>query len=944
MSKRAPANRQRGLIGESATKLAFERLGWGPIEVGSHDTGTDLFVQVRDDELTELGLLLGVQVKSEAKYFTDAARTKALGAESPGWSYRAKSADARYWLDHSVPHLVVVYDDMRDELWWGHVNPTSVTFTEVGAKVWIPAQRLDEGSRGNLLRIASDARSSVSWDGTVWDDPDRIEVESRLRFAMLTPRILAPHPNKVVSTVSAPEGIAMLLLGQIDELQHHESRGFIPKPEQRESGPVSWRIFEGFYEFMTTGGTAQMDLLRSSPDLSSSERVAIHVALSTFLAESGDNIAALSVLQQLDLESIVDTVDRAWALLCEVRFRLELGEDEDVPDDALRVAAVGQVHGSDPTAATLTAGALNTLFLLNPWDAKGLENLIRANDAAPRWWAAQQRSWALGEFLDEEYENRVGGKVKRAPWRETWQKLRGLVLTAGLGGDQRAWRGAALDLARLEFMSATTSTAESFRVVLTDMKLAGNKKTLEMAIKRLLDAGPVSAVRDLASALDLSDSSTTTRAVDLRIVQLSSDVMDGLDASRHLEWCTEEFAGWGQNSAVRESPRRQPITEVLQAIERLLPRTGTTERLNIRTIALGLPAIPDQSIAKQIASLVEALPQEEWSLSELETIASRAGGPLSDGAEHSQFGDQWELVDRWHGLLAARGIGATREQLHEQAVGGSARALASVGTLSEFSSDQLASLAVSLRRQIAERREEASLGRVTIGNIDPTVLLVRLNLFSPGIADWGPVEDALRTPSSEWDLEHVLSELGDASAHIPESVADVLGPLAFERAGDQKSLRANFLGLDIAGKAQRAGYLLKNPLTDNEDLVERLHGGTSARASVCVWIGRRGASTHGPLLAALSGDSSADVRVAAAAASVAWILRGEAPPIAQETLRVLVTDSGVRVAYGMMRAIPHRDDLSAIEPVLEALQEHPSAAVRQRAGHLLEDPLTCNCS
>ena len=75
MTMRQPENRQLGARGQSAVKLFFEDLGWGAIETsGEHDLGTDLLVQIRDGDLTDLSLMFGVQVKTCLLYTSPSPR------------------------------------------------------------------------------------------------------------------------------------------------------------------------------------------------------------------------------------------------------------------------------------------------------------------------------------------------------------------------------------------------------------------------------------------------------------------------------------------------------------------------------------------------------------------------------------------------------------------------------------------------------------------------------------------------------------------------------------------------------------------------------------------------------------------------------------------------------------------------------------------------------
>jgi hypothetical protein len=56
--KKASRTGQDGAVGQDFVRWVFSTMDWGPIPVSEHDAGTDFFVQIRGDDLTELGLLL----------------------------------------------------------------------------------------------------------------------------------------------------------------------------------------------------------------------------------------------------------------------------------------------------------------------------------------------------------------------------------------------------------------------------------------------------------------------------------------------------------------------------------------------------------------------------------------------------------------------------------------------------------------------------------------------------------------------------------------------------------------------------------------------------------------------------------------------------------------------------------------------------------------------
>lgn len=171
----------------------FSRLGWGPVENPRHDLGTDLFVQVRDRRRYDLGLLIGVQVKSGPSYFSRPARSAA--AEQPdGWWYAEGDKNHfDYWVSHGVPHLLVLHDDASDTAYWVHVTRDAVVDTGRGAKILVPrTATLDDQHFDDLLAVAVTARPAIALEGTAWTGAQPPASKDVLRFAMVVPRLVAP--------------------------------------------------------------------------------------------------------------------------------------------------------------------------------------------------------------------------------------------------------------------------------------------------------------------------------------------------------------------------------------------------------------------------------------------------------------------------------------------------------------------------------------------------------------------------------------------------------------------------------------------------------------------------------------------------------------------------------------------------------------------------------
>lgn len=157
-----PKPRQLGAVGEAAVKLAFLRLGWGVVDAPSeHDVGTDLYLNVRDDQLSDVGLMMGVQVKSGPSWFEQARRDEAGNAV--GWWFREGRNHGTYWLAHILPHLVVLHDNEAGVSYWANITADSVVATGRGIKVFVPrANTVDGEHREALFAAASDSGKKSS--------------------------------------------------------------------------------------------------------------------------------------------------------------------------------------------------------------------------------------------------------------------------------------------------------------------------------------------------------------------------------------------------------------------------------------------------------------------------------------------------------------------------------------------------------------------------------------------------------------------------------------------------------------------------------------------------------------------------------------------------------------------------------------------------------------
>jgi hypothetical protein len=130
----------------TAVEAAVVReLGWYPREPPAPDYGIDLYVEAAVDGRPN-GRMLAMQIKGGASFFTE--RT------DDGVVFRGEQRHLDYWLVHSLPVVVVLYDPDDQMILWQAVTPETAHSTGEGWRLVIPrAQRLDASSAGALEEL-----------------------------------------------------------------------------------------------------------------------------------------------------------------------------------------------------------------------------------------------------------------------------------------------------------------------------------------------------------------------------------------------------------------------------------------------------------------------------------------------------------------------------------------------------------------------------------------------------------------------------------------------------------------------------------------------------------------------------------------------------------------------------------------------------------------------
>jgi len=135
-------------IGVTETRRAVEKaLDWLFREQPTEDYGIDAHAEVVDGEMVR-GRLLALQIKSGLSWFRESG--------PGGWWFRPDTEHVQYWMNHSLPVVVVLYHPETERCYWQLVNRKTLVETSTGGwKLLMPeAQVLDETAVAPLHEAA----------------------------------------------------------------------------------------------------------------------------------------------------------------------------------------------------------------------------------------------------------------------------------------------------------------------------------------------------------------------------------------------------------------------------------------------------------------------------------------------------------------------------------------------------------------------------------------------------------------------------------------------------------------------------------------------------------------------------------------------------------------------------------------------------------------------
>lgn len=140
-------NNKTDRIGVQIVGKQFESAGYIFREQAISDYGIDAQVELVDED-TVTGKLIAIQIKSGSSW---------LQEESEGsYIFRGDREHLNYWLDHSLPVLIVLCNTQNSQCFWQTISASNIVYTSKAWKISIPKyQKINPGMDVDLKRLVS---------------------------------------------------------------------------------------------------------------------------------------------------------------------------------------------------------------------------------------------------------------------------------------------------------------------------------------------------------------------------------------------------------------------------------------------------------------------------------------------------------------------------------------------------------------------------------------------------------------------------------------------------------------------------------------------------------------------------------------------------------------------------------------------------------------------
>ena len=875
-----------------------------------HYPRADLLVFVRDQQHFDLGGFIKVQVGN----WPSLMKNPSTDNGRVGWWVR----DFTYH-DDPFPRLLVLFDENSEEAYWVHATKDKVLDTGQEQKIFVPRENVINNESVDSLVAVVFGKLPQPAELPGVSDADR------LRYALIAPQLIVPHPHLPLRTLSSAEAIALLSLAQMLMLKWTMEYKITGALCSHHDDP-SWKLYSALFKWIDKRQTDAI-LSFSSANVEANVAAAAEVIKATALFEEHLPQRACEILKDaLAARDDYNPVDLAWLQVHLARNLIEIGEFDEAWDLALEASLIGRREYQDPTARYVAGVAMEFVFQLNDLTGRQeAQNLFRTimkySPDSSSWLRTQILAGGLTDFIEKNYPQwRDAEIILGKEYDNTILKAHSTSLITGFTADTNAWRPAAAAFACYCLLSAAST--DELVYALNILRVAGAQDELELATSQFLHFGPAEPLAQIMNELSLEDATKSSLPCDFALVGECVALLDTSAVDNHALWLLNELKNPSKTYVFGIS--RWYENEIIQVLAKIYGACSSEVMAKIQDYLITIPGIQDLELAASYAKLIKSIIADdlnqgkEWDSEKLQTLVTRGNidTDLLKGTIEQLRAVHDTNYDRLFGKIRIGDLNALAswQDFDNLPDGIVQRAVLHLANLV----DHIIATAASGTLPGPYSRSYSHLS-----------ILVRLNISHPHCAHWRPCLRMFNNHVSSRDLVPGIETMIDEYQKIPADVArDMREPL-MRLMGKSDTLKIIYpdRDADVRGPASALLGLLFPEDVPMTKVAQMLRGDASLVKAAVKILAQRKEKLSLSLFARLSKHDSFEVREAVVSALVTWVLEDVRPEESFSLLTEIVADASVCVISTILSLVSQHPRSDAAETILGLVAEKDYAVV-----------------
>lgn len=651
---------RRGEGGENQVKAFFSDTFQWCIMSKDIDFGTDLWVMPVSDEGIPSFVVLGVQVKKGVSYFRHPKKDEQ--GNVIGWWFGFDANHEASWTNGRIAHIVVLISD-EGTMYWSKIESSQIDHSCQMPRILVRKDHvLKKTDEEELSEFACSTYEKSVFNGAVWNGLTSIKKQDRIRFAMLVPRVVAPHANKHVDNLKGHEALASLLYGNENGIERYWAAGSgcmadaaMQKGKRKDEAWASsdwcWKAAAAFYDYLDGQG-GRLDELFSvakSPE----EQAASAVMQFAFDIDDNDWSAALQHIEAVMTYDLYP-VDKAWLLVHESWAMFELGRKDEAISAGSNAVSLCLQNPDDITANGICGAAMRLLWqydwiwgnVKSSGKQVDVAEVIQSSDNPIFWWLELGERSIAGNAVSNRWLHSIGEAEKTHSLR---RRFISLILQTAFLGDRDAWKRYCCLQAENAYAQIEDDNEGRTDIVnvLEMFRRCSSKDDYRKVLWSAIQRTSNSRIVEYAETVSLDESTHSTALNDLTLFQCIGDYLSADKADEVCLWCLTTMA------SVREYVRKVSATfnipiELFKTLKACYRAANRDAQEEIEQWFLELPCV-GESYASEAQNLTIIFPDSFWSDGNLTTLLQRGDdGSLQQWYEYKRSSYDEESEAQWH--------------------------------------------------------------------------------------------------------------------------------------------------------------------------------------------------------------------------------------------------------------------------------------------------------